>query len=113
MHARMQSSAGWFVPSPAGANLADHDLRSMSTLAAGLGLTLLLTPSLVVQPASHGGAQQPRAADVHRRHGAPTSIAIPTEPLMRIGHGYDIHRMAPREEVGHVHRSPLGAPLIS
>tara|TARA_B110001452_G_scaffold65503_1_gene52333 strand:- start:5719 stop:6429 length:711 start_codon:yes stop_codon:yes gene_type:complete len=71
----------------------------MSILAAGLGLTLLLTPSLVVQSASHG-AQQPRAADVHRRHGAPTSIAIPTEPLMRIGHGYDIHRMAPREEAG-------------
>lgn len=64
-----------------------------------VSLTLLLTPSLVVQPASHGSTQL-RATDVHRRHAAPASVAVPAEPLIRIGHGYDIHRMAPREEAG-------------
>ena len=36
------------------------------------------------------------------RHAAPCAAAeaVNAEPLLRIGHGYDIHRMAPREEAG-------------
>lgn len=31
---------------------------------------------------------------------ADSKIGAASEPLLRIGHGYDIHRMAPREEAG-------------
>ena len=41
-----------------------------------------------------------RPSTVVRRHASVTSIAVDPEPAIRIGHGYDIHRMAPRKEAG-------------
>lgn len=55
-----------------------------------LGLTL--SP-----PSSSQSLARPPAV---RRHASVTSLALGAEPAIRIGHGYDIHRMASREEAG-------------
>ena len=55
-----------------------------------LGLTL--SP-----PSSSQSLARPPAV---RRHASATSLALGAEPAIRIGHGYDIHRMASREEAG-------------
>ena len=64
-------------------------------MAAGLALATF-SLGLAVGPPCQSctrPAAQPRQTD-------PTSIAVAGEPAIRIGHGYDIHRMAPREEAG-------------
>lgn len=63
-------------------------------------LLLLLAPTTVWSysqlPASARGAV------LHSRGGRAEAVAASpsTEPFLRIGHGYDIHRMASREEAG-------------
>eukprot|EP00900_Chrysochromulina_parva_P019930 jgi/Chrpa1/27939/Chrysochromulina_OHIO_Genome00012921-RA len=69
--------------------------------------TARLLATLLALPAAHAYAQLPAAARgadspvvrASRRVDAVTA-SLGSEPLLRIGHGYDIHRMAPREEAG-------------
>ena len=57
----------------------------------------LVSLGLTLSPPTSQSLARPPAV---RRHASVTSIAVDPEPAIRIGHGYDIHRMAPREEAG-------------
>ena len=61
--------------------------------AALVSLGLTLSPSSTSQ-----GLTRPPAA--RRRHASVTSIAVDAEPAIRIGHGYDIHRLDSKEVAG-------------
>ena len=68
-----------------------HPSREMVFVSlVSLGLTLSA-------PSTSQGLTRPPAV---RRHASVTSIAVDAEPAIRIGHGYDIHRLASREEAG-------------
>jgi len=56
----------------------------------------LLSLGLILSPPSTSHTRPPAV----QRHASVTSIAVDAEPAIRIGHGYDIHRMASREEAG-------------
>jgi 2-C-methyl-D-erythritol 2,4-cyclodiphosphate synthase len=60
----------------------------VSMLSLGLALSA---------PSTSQGLTCPPAV---RRHASVTSIAVDAEPAIRIGHGYDIHRLASMEEAG-------------
>ena len=76
---------------PLGVSLVLHSSRKMVFVSlVSLGLTLSA-------PSTSQGLTRPPAV---RRHASVTSIAVDAEPAIRIGHGYDIHRLASREEAG-------------
>ena len=57
---------------------------------------LLLLSSFVLTNSLLAG----RIDALGRRAKVSPSVSMMAEPLLRIGHGYDIHRIAPREEAG-------------
>ena len=59
----------------------------------------LVSLGLTLSPSSTGQGLTRPPAD-RRRHVSVTSIAVDAEPAMRIGHGYDIHRLDTKEVAG-------------
>ena len=86
---------------------APISLHLLNATALAAMPTARLLATLLALPAAHAYAQLPAAARgadspvvrASRRVDAVTA-SLGSEPLLRIGHGYDIHRMAPREEAG-------------
>ena len=59
----------------------------------------LVSLGLTLSPSGTGQGLTRPPAD-RRRHVSVTSIAVDAEPAMRIGHGYDIHRLDTKEVAG-------------
>jgi len=74
--------------------------RATMTRRLVLALLLALPSSAVCLLA--GAYRSGHTADASRasRHAQTSASAVAADPVIRIGHGYDIHRMASREEAG-------------
>lgn len=66
----------------------------LCSLLASVAAALQVRPHMAVVSVGHS------ASGLRGGHLSATVVEPIAEPLMRIGHGYDIHRMASREEAG-------------
>ena len=83
----------WLPGCPSLSILVSVSALEAMVFAALVSLGLTLSPSSTSQ-----GLTRPPAA--RRRHASVTSIAVDAEPAIRIGHGYDIHRLDSKEVAG-------------
>ena len=72
-------------------------------------LLFLLLPSVAVALRADAVLRHPTPAS---RHAVVRAAAADSEPFIRIGHGYDIHRMAPREGEEGTELATRGQPLV-